>query len=222
MFEDVYFKRKKLNPSKLFAYGFETVSGGYRYVTAVLDGNFILTVMIDDSGKVQTEMIEQDTKEAYILYKVENAAGGFIGAVKSACEEVLLDIAEKCYDPDVFQSEQTKELIEYVRSRYGDELEFLWEKSPNNAVWRRKDTKKWYAAVLTVSKQKLGLQSSEIVEIIDLRLHPEQIKTLVDNQRYFPGWHMNKKNWYTMILDNTITTEEICSKIDESYRLAVK
>ena len=222
MFEDAYFRRKKLNPSKLSAYGFEMVSGGYRYTTTVLDGNFILNVTIDDSGKVQTEMIEQDTKEAYILYKVENAAGGFIGAVKSACEEVLLDIAEKCYDPDVFQSEQTKELIEYVRSRYGDELEFLWEKSPNNAVWRRKDTKKWYAAVLTVSKQKLGLQSSEIVEIIDLRLYPEQIKTLVDNQRYFPGWHMNKKNWYTMILDNSITTEEICSKIDESYRLAVK
>ena len=38
---------------------------------------------------------------------------------------------------------------------YCDELEFLWQKFPDNAVWRRKDNKKWYGALLTVSKEKL-------------------------------------------------------------------
>lgn len=28
-------------------------------------------------------------------------------------------------------------VIEYVREKYRDELEFLWEKSPDNAVWHR-------------------------------------------------------------------------------------
>ena len=37
-----------------------------------------------------------------------------------------------------------------------------------------------------------------------------------------PGWHMNKKNWYTIILDGRIQTEEVCTRIDESYRLAKK
>ncbi|MBD5454984.1 MAG: hypothetical protein HDR23_00635 [Lachnospiraceae bacterium] len=222
MFEDNYFKSKKLNKLKLLAYGFEEVSDLYRYSTSILNGNFTLNILIDDRGHVETEIIEQDTGEEYILYKIENATGGFIGEVKAACGNVLTDISEKCYDPDVFKSKQTKELIEYVRNKYHDELEFLWAKSPNNAVWRRKDTGKWYAVVLTVSKEKLGLPENEIVEIIDLRLQPELMEKIVDNERYFPGWHMNKKSWYTIILDTTVSTEEICKKINASYQLAVK
>lgn len=79
-------------------------------------------------------------------------------------------------------------------------------------VWRHTDC----------LKEKLGLQTDEIVEIIDLKLQPERIERIIDKERYFPGWHMNKKNWYTMILDNSVATEEICKKIDESYQLAIK
>jgi len=75
----------------------------------------------------------------------------------------------------------------------GDELEFLWTKFPDNAVWRRKDNSKWYGAILTVSRNKLGLSSNEVAEIIDLRLEKEQMSKTIDNEHYFPGWHMNKK-----------------------------
>ncbi|MBQ8295198.1 MAG: MmcQ/YjbR family DNA-binding protein, partial [Clostridia bacterium] len=44
----------------------------------------------------------------------------------------------------------------------------------------------------------------------------------VDNQRFFMGYHMNKKHWYTLLLDGSIPTEEICRRIDESYLLAKK
>ena len=100
-------------------------------------------------------------------------------------------------------------------------MEYLWEKFPDNAVWRRKDTKKWYGAILTVAKNKLGIDSSEIAEIIDLRIQPEKMEELLSNEHYYSGWHMNKKNWYTIILDNSVNTKEICKRIDESYRLAL-
>ncbi len=221
MFEDAYFKRKKCNKSKLLAYGFREVSDGYQFETDVLSGSFLLCLTVEASGQVRTKMTERETGEEYTLYKTQNAAGSFVGAVRSACENVLTDISEKCYDPDVFRSAQTKELIEYVRTRYHDELEFLWTKFPDNAVWRRKDTKKWYGILMTVPKRKLGLQTDEIVEIMDLRLPPERMQTVIDRKRYFPGWHMNKKSWYTVLLDQSVTTEELCKKIDESYQLAV-
>ncbi len=222
MFEDAYFKRKKYNKSKLLAYGFREVPDGYQFETDVLNGNFLFQVTVDASGPVRTKMTERETREEYTLYKTQNATGSFVGAVRSACENVLTDISEKCYDTDVFRSAQTKELIEYVRTRYHDELEFLWTKFPDNAVWRRKDTKKWYGIIMTVPKRKLGLQTDEIVEIMDLRLPPERMQTIIDRKRYFPGWHMNKKSWYTVLLDQSVTTEELCKKIDESYQLAVK
>ena len=37
-----------------------------------------------------------------------------------------------------------------------------------------------------------------------------------------PGWHMNKKSWYTLVLDGPIADEEIKLRITESYELAKK
>ncbi len=95
-------------------------------------------------------------------------------------------------------------------------------KHPDNAIWRRKDTRKWYGALLTVSKRKLGLEDDDMVEIVDLRIPPEELEALIDGQRYYPGYHMNKKHWFTMCLDGSVPIKEICRRIDESYRLAEK
>lgn len=44
----------------------------------------------------------------------------------------------------------------------------------------------------------------------------------VDYKKYFPGWHMNKRNWYTIILDGSVSIEEIYCRIDKSYQLATR
>ena len=111
-------------------------------------------------------------------------------------------------------------LIAYVREKYGDELEFLWEKFPKDAIWRRRDTKKWYAVIMEISERKLNLDSDNIVEVIDLR--GRALENFVDGEKYFPGYHMNKKSWYTIRLDGSVTFEEICKRLDESYQLATK
>lgn len=41
--------------------------------------------------------------------------------------------------------------------KYKDEPEYLWDKTPNNAVFREKSTEKWYAALLEVEKSKIGI-----------------------------------------------------------------
>ena len=98
-------------------------------------------------------------------------------------------------------------------------MEFLWEKSPKTAVVRRKNSNKWYAVILTLSKRKLNLDSDEAAEIINLHNNPEEIKKLIDNKRYFPAYHMNKKYWCTICLDGTIELEKIYKLIDISYEL---
>ena len=66
----------------------------------------------------------------------------------------------------IYQSPQTHAIIQYVREHYGDELEFLWPKFSSNAIWRNPTNRKWYAAILIVSRRKLGLDSDEEVEIL--------------------------------------------------------
>ena len=219
MFEDI-FQRKKVNIEKLESFGF--VNQGYwTYNRPIMNGEFSLIIKIDKKGNVDTDLIEIATNEPYILYKT-NSSGTYVGKVRSAIEAVLKEIAESCYDVGTFKSVQAQMLIEYVRNTYGDELEFLWQKFPDYAVWRRKDNKKWYAVILTIPKNKLGLKSNELVEIIDLRIEPDKMKEILQNEHYYPGWHMNKKSWYTIILDDGIPDDEICRRLDESYHLAKK
>lgn len=218
MFEDI-FLRKKAVPERLESYGFQKIRSGYRYGTNILDNAFALEITIGKGMLPDTKLTEIATGEEYVLYKTD-AVGTFVGEVRTAVANILQDIADYCYETAVFKAEQSVALIAYVREKYGDELEYLWDKFPDNAVWRRKDNKKWYGALLTVSRRKLGIPSDEIVEIIDLRIAPEEMEDLIDNARFYPGWHMNKKHWYTIILDGTVSVDEICCRVDESYLLA--
>lgn len=216
------FKHKKINFAKLVPFGFIQDGNTYIYKKVFPENEFIFTAEIAKDGSISAEIIDPTVDEPYTLHLADGAVGSFVGKVKMQYEETLAEIAEKCFEPDVFKSRQAKEIIEYVRQKYNDELEFLWEKSPGNAIWRRMDNKKWYGVVLTVLKSKLGIKSDETVEIIDLRIQPEKVTELIDNENYFPGWHMNKKSWYTIILDGSVPLEELCRRIDESYILAKK
>lgn len=213
---------KKVNFKKLLAFGFEIYGDAYTYTALLPESGFLMHVKISEQGEVFAEVLDPTTDEPYTLHLLENASGSFVGGIRQDYKNVLSHIAENCFDVDVFKSSQTCELIEFVRKTYNDELEFLWKKSPSNAVWRRKDTKKWYGAVLTVSRKKLGFQLEETVEVVDLRIAPEELKELVDGKKYFPGYHMNKKRWLTIVLDGSVSTDEICTRIDKSYSLAVK
>ncbi len=221
MFEEI-FKYKKAEFAAIEDFGFVKTESGYIWSKDILGGTFELRVLIDKSGAIKSNVIDKDTREMYVLYQAVNAEGAFIGKMREECRRILQEIADRCYVSQIFKSTVTQQVIAYVQQKYHDKLEFLWEKFPDNAVFRRSDNKKWYAAILTVMASKLNLENDRKFEVIDLRGTPENIVVWVDGIRYFPGYHMNKKNWYTICLDGSVDVAEIFWRIDESYRLAKK
>ena len=219
---EVTFKNRKMNTSRLIDYGFTEKNNEYIYISMLADGQMKLTIHITSEGKIRTEMIDNEYGEEYVLHGVAGAAGAFVGRIKMEYAAVLDDIADKCFDIEVFQTKQAKEIISYVCKTYGDELEFLWAKFAGYAIWGRKDNKKWYGVMLTVKACKLGISSDESVEILDLRINPDDMESTIDKKRFFPGYHMNKKHWYTILLDGSVDTKEICERIDKSYILTKK
>lgn len=220
MFDEII-KRKKPVLKKLEAYGFKRNNDYLQYCTEILDGEFTLDVQIGADNTIATNLIEKETGEAYILYKT-NASGAYIGGIRSAVQQIIGEIVQNCYENVFFNTIQAQMAIKFVRDSYGDELEFLWTKFPDNAVWRRKDNRKWYGAILTVSGKKIGLKSDRIEEIIDLRMDPEQAEKILSREHYYPGWHMNKKSWYTVVLNGSVPDEELKERIRVSYKLAKK
>ena len=215
-----FIKDKKIDFKKLEEFGFKLKDNSYFYHTSLLKNQFKMSVKISLDNSIFTEIIDTETNEPYILHLLEIKRSGYSEKVYKEYSEVLEKIKKECFEDEIFKANYTKEIVAYIKNKYGDELEFLWEKSPKNAVVRRKSSKKWYAVILTVSKRKLNLDSDEIIEVINLHNIVEEIKKLIDNKKYFPAYHMNKKYWCTICLDGTVEVKEIYKLIDISYELA--
>ena len=215
-----FIKNKKINFKKLKEFGFELIDNSYYYHTSLLKNQFKMSVKINIDNSIFTEIIDTETNEPYVLHLLEIKRSGYSEKIYKAYSEILEKIKKVCFEDEIFKANYTKEIVAYVKNKYGDELEFLWEKSPKTAVVRRKSSNKWYAVILTIPKRKIGLKSDEVIEVINLHNIPKEIEKLIDYKRYFPAYHMNKKHWCTICLDGTIELKEIYKKIDISYELA--
>ena len=216
----LFFKNKRLNREKLLNCGFEFDGENFIRREKILK-DLLLTIIIDGRGSVTSKIFDVDG-EPYTLHLVESASGAFVGTVKAEYERVLNNLAAQCFDDEIFKSAQALKLIEFISKRFSDAPEFLWEKFPNYAVFRRKDNRKWYAVIMAISRSKLKLDGNEDLEILNLRVKPEELDRIFDGEKYFRGWHMNKKSWLTLRLDGCLTFEEISARLEESYRLAAK
>lgn len=219
---DALYKKRRVKIGQLLSFGFSESGDGYAYSAGLLDGQFEMTVVVTKEGEVSAEVTDSSSKERYLLHRVAGATGLFVGKVREEYRSVLVAIADACFEPDVFKGEGVRQVIRYVGEKYGDEPQFLWKRFPGNAIFRRQDNAKWYAALLTLQRGKLGLDGEGAVEIIDLRAKPEDVDALVDGKSYFPGFHMNKKHWFTLLLDDSVPMAEICRRIDESFALAAR
>ncbi|WP_339126572.1 MmcQ/YjbR family DNA-binding protein [Fusobacterium nucleatum] len=215
-----FIKNKKIDLKKLEEFGFELIDNSYYYHIFLLKNQFKMSIKINLDNSIFTEIIDTETNEPYVLHLLEMRRSGHSEKVYKAYSEVLEKIQKECFEDEIFKANYTKEIVAYVKNKYGDELEFLWKKSPKNAILRKKSSNKWYAAILTISKRKIGLDSDKIIEVINLHNSEEEIKKLIDCKKYFPAYHMNKKYWCSICLDGTVELEEIYKLIDISYELA--
>lgn len=222
MLTETLFNDRKANPEALLRYGFERVDGHYEYKTTLAKGQMLLKVTIEGNDIVRTDLFDNETGEKYMLHVLEGASGGFVGMLSEEYETVLRHIEAACFEKDLFQSEQARRLIAYVKEKHGDEPEYLWDKFPKYAVLRRRDSRKWYGILLTISADRLGFNSTEPIEILDLRIEPTELSELIDEEKYFFGYHMNKKHWLTICLNGSVPTDEIYRRLDRSYELATK
>lgn len=108
-------------------------------------------------------------------------------------------------------------IIAYAREKYATEPEYLWLKTPDAFVLRNSRNKKWYALIMRVKKSVLIPDSEGFTDIINLRCEPITRECLLSESRCFPAYHMNKKNWISIMLDDNIDFQILCNIIDESY-----
>ncbi len=111
-------------------------------------------------------------------------------------------------------------ILEYTKERYKVEPEYLWVSTPQNGALRNPRNGKWFAVIIGgLAKSKLGLASDHKVTVLNLKCDPMLTFSFVDNERIFRGYHMNKEHWISVLLDGSVSMEELRMLVDMSYEL---
>lgn len=106
----------------------------------------------------------------------------------------------------------------YIKKKYNVSPEYPWAKYDDNAVFRHSDNQKWFALVMSVERNKLGLSGSEYVDVINLKIDDMMFRDiLVRQDGILPAYHMNKEHWITVLLDGTVGEDRVFDLIDASF-----
>ena len=217
MFE--IFKAYQFNQEKASAYGFIENEGVWTYSFEILDGDFVMNVSIT-TDNVSFQVIDQETGELYPQVHMENMRGTFVGSVREACLEKLFDIRKACFEVQEFFCPQTKRIMSHVQEKYENQLEYLWEKSPDTAVLRHEDNQKWYAVLMKISWEKLDKTQEGLVEAVNLK--HDQVADLLSQNGIYPAFHMNKRYWISLPLNDTLSDEQVLELFERSWFLTSK
>lgn len=115
-----------------------------------------------------------------------------------------------------------EDVFNYVANEYGTEPEYLWKDFPTFAVLRCNLSKKWYAAIMDVKKDKLGLKGEDLVDIINVKCAPLFSDIIRNEKGVLPAYHMNKEHWISVLLDGSVEKEKVFSLIDMSKSIVEK
>ena len=217
MFE--IFKSYQLNQEKARAYGFVENSGVWTYSYQILQDDFIMTVSVT-TDNVSFQVFDQETGDLYPQVHMESFKGSFVASVREACLEILYQIRKDCFEVQDFIFPQTKRIMTQVQEKYGNQLEYLWEKSPDTAVLRHEGNQKWYAVWMKISWNKLEKGREGQVEAVNLK--HDQVADLLSKKGIYPAFHMNKRYWISVALDDTLSDEEVLELIERSWNLTIK
>ena len=207
---------RKMNEKELISYGFQKDGDDLSMMIRLRSFPF-LAFYTFRGNVLKCCLLDEATREEYELVDVFNRGYGYSRLVNVEYEEITKGILEKCTDKVPSQAQR---IIDHTTKRYGDALERLWIKFPDDAIIRKKENGKWYCLFMKVEGKKLGLSDKRTYEVIDLRGDEEDIRS-IDNKIYFPGYHMEKKHWFALILDERVSDETIFSLIEKS-RLRAK
>ncbi len=210
------FKRGKIDFRKLLDYGFVRNENNYIYQKEFMK-NFLACVTVDLNECVKGKVYDLKTGDEYTNFRIEDLIG-FASIVRDKYITFLKDIANYVLLPECFLLEQSNRIANLILEKYQVQPEFLWEKDPHFGVFRNIYNQKWFGIIMNVDKSKIMPNLSGEIEILNLKLD-DKVGESLKRRGIYPAYHMNKKSWVSIVLDDSLSDEEIMAYVQVSYSL---
>lgn len=213
--ESDLFKRRQAIPQKLIDYGFTYKEGTYRYSTVILEGDFKVEISISD--QVEGKVIDLFTDEEYVLVHTPNS-GEFVNRVRQEYLKVLEEIARECFVTTPFIFAQSNRIAAWIEQTYHVRPAYLWEKFPGNGVFRNSGNQKWFGIIMPIDQKKLNGITKE-TEVLNVKVNADEIPVLLEMEGVYPAYHMNKKSWISIQMNDLISDDQIKTWVKDSYAM---
>ena len=122
----------------------------------------------------------------------------------------------------MFSSPQDNRLANFIVKEFSDQADPPFEKYPDYLSFRVDG--KWYALFFPLKGEKLALsgeKASLVYDVVNIKVDPRQMDKLLDLDGIYPSYHMSKKTWISLVLDETIPDQTIFELIRGSRSLVV-
>ena len=218
--ENDVFANYLIVPARLEKYGFVRNGKKLLYTVDMPRGNFQVVVEYS-RDKISGKIIDKSFNEEYTNFRMEDDIG-YAADVRERFIEILTDIRSKCAINQHFASATARHAAAFISSEFDVNPEFLWEKYPSFAVFRRTDNRKWFALIANIplGKLKSRAKPDEMVDIINVKIDDTQTEKILKKRGFYPAYHMNKKSWVTIILDGTVSDDTVAQFISDSFNRA--
>ena len=213
--EEKIFKRTIIDFGRLEKFGFIKSDGKWIYSELFMDGDFKAVVNVSPQGSVSGTVFETATDDEFLPLRVEDMEG-FAGEVRAEYQKILEKIKADCCRINYFVHSQANRLTQAIFEIYGDAPVFPWD-NDDAGVFKNPDNGKWYALIMCIDRSKLNKKLSGEVEVVNIKLDEAKIPELHRQNGFYPAYHMNKKNWITITLDDTVPDEVLFELVNESH-----
>ena len=216
--EQQVFNKYHTSEDKLRSFGFEDNNGKMVYKRDLDRYGMLITVKYD--GSFEGTVTDVDLGEEYTNYRLE-IPGNFSSEIKKEFIKCLEEIRDACCERNVYRYRQTERINAFIQDKYDTLPEYPWGEDDGASIYRNYDNGKWYLLNISVARNKLdkASESSETVEVINIRIDNSALEELLRIDGIYKAYHMNKKNWITITMDDSLPDEEVQKLIINSYEI---
>lgn len=108
-------------------------------------------------------------------------------------------------------------LAEHIQELYQISPDHPFAKHPTFEAFRHQLNRKWFALVMDIPREKLGLEGDGMIDVVNVKCDPLLIGALRNQPGIYPAYHMNKTAWLSVALDGSVAEEQVKSLIEISF-----
>lgn len=175
--------------------------------------------VVSANKKQGLEIVALDeVNERYTLFDIPTTSSSIAQALREEAEELAFQwMHPEQSDIEEARQKWTKWITEHIVPYHRNPFE------KTEAVgFTVEEQGKWYALMMEVPLQKLGVSSQANALILNVKIHPEDKERLLSTDGIYEAYHMNKKHWISIAL-NVCTDDALIKEcIYTSYKCVAK